>query len=238
MPKAKSIEEIQIDAFDATLIRSRRRSLTLEVSAKGIRIRAPLRMSLKDIHQFVRSKSGWLTKQLASRPTSYPPLELEDGAWLPLMGEEVQLKVGSGRGKVSRDETILHCPINPTSHNPNESLKRKLIRWYKAEAQRTIEKLVEELLPQMESDASLPTVRVREYRRRWGSCDQAGNLSFNWRLVQAPESVIRYVVVHELAHRSEFNHSQKFWRIVDRYQPDRVTQQHWLQQNGAALYRF
>ena len=83
-----------------------------------------------------------------------------------------------------------------------------------------------------------PKIKVRDYKRRWGSCDQRGDLSFNWRIIMAPERVMDYVVVHELAHLQEFNHSRRFWNIVEQEMSDWREQQRWLSDNGSLLYRF
>ena len=77
------------------------------------------------------------------------------------------------------------------------------------------------------------TVTVREQRTRWGSCSARGNLSFNWKLATMPEEIVDYLVVHELAHRIEMNHSPAFWAIVEKQIPDYKERRAWLKQNGA-----
>ncbi|OGR98383.1 MAG: hypothetical protein A2V88_16125 [Elusimicrobia bacterium RBG_16_66_12] len=79
-------------------------------------------------------------------------------------------------------------------------------------------------------------VRVKGQRTLWGSCSRRGNLNFNWRLTLAPPEILDYVVVHELAHRLEMNHSPRFWAIVERHCPDHTTHRRWLRKNGSALY--
>jgi predicted metal-dependent hydrolase len=78
-------------------------------------------------------------------------------------------------------------------------------------------------------------IAIRDQRTRWGSCSRAGNLNFNWRLILAPPAVLDYVVVHELAHRIELNHSARFWQIVARHCPDYATHRAWLRAHGATL---
>lgn len=79
-------------------------------------------------------------------------------------------------------------------------------------------------------------ISIREQKTRWGSCSSAGNLNYNWRLIFAPESVLDYVVVHELAHRIEMNHSKAFYAIVASVLPDYQSSRRWLRENGQKLW--
>ncbi|MGM9549859.1 MAG: M48 family metallopeptidase [Faecousia sp.] len=80
-------------------------------------------------------------------------------------------------------------------------------------------------------------ITIRKQRSRWGSCSSKGNLNFNCLLVLTPPEVLDYVVVHELCHRKEMNHSGKFWAEVEQVLPDYKARQKWLKENGAALIR-
>lgn len=82
---------------------------------------------------------------------------------------------------------------------------------------------------------SYKRITIRDQKTRWGSCSTAGNLNFNWRLVLAPREVLDYVVIHELAHRREMNHSAAFWRIVEAEMPDYRKYRDWLKKNGSFL---
>jgi len=80
-------------------------------------------------------------------------------------------------------------------------------------------------------------VSVRDQKTRWASCSSKGDLSFNWRLVFAPQAVMDYVVIHELAHRREMNHSKRFWAIVAEHSPDYREHRKWLHENYRSLRR-
>lgn len=78
-------------------------------------------------------------------------------------------------------------------------------------------------------------ITIREQKTRWGSCSSAGNLNFNWKLLLGPEEVVDYVVIHELAHRREMNHSARFYAVVAEIMPDYKVWQRWLKVNGKRL---
>jgi predicted metal-dependent hydrolase len=78
-------------------------------------------------------------------------------------------------------------------------------------------------------------VTVRAQRTRWGSCSRRGTVSLNWRLVQTPDFVRDYIILHELAHLRHMNHSARFWREVERLCPEYRTAEHWLKKQGGWL---
>jgi predicted metal-dependent hydrolase len=78
-------------------------------------------------------------------------------------------------------------------------------------------------------------VSVRNQRSRWGSCSRRGTISLNWRLIQTPAWVRDYIILHELAHRREMNHSDRFWREVERLCPDYLAAERWLKAQRAVL---
>ena len=105
--------------------------------------------------------------------------------------------------------------------------------WYKGKAKAYIEERVRHysgvlnLYPEH--------VRIGSARSRWGSCSHKNHLSFTWRLIMAPHSVIDYVVIHELAHIKEKNHSNRFWNLVEEIVPDYGTHRKWLRKKGHLL---
>jgi predicted metal-dependent hydrolase len=97
------------------------------------------------------------------------------------------------------------------------------------------------MLVEDEADAlgvDVKRIQIRDQRTRWGSCSPGGSLSFNWRLVLAPFEVLDYVVVHEVCHLREANHSRRFWRLVESRRPEWREQKAWLDEHGPELLAF
>ena len=109
-------------------------------------------------------------------------------------------------------------------------------RWYRREARATLGRAVAREAPRL--GVAPATIAVRDQRSRWGSCSSRGTLSFNWRLLLAPVDVLDYVVVHELLHLREANHSPAFWRLLDLDRPAWREQSAWLHRHGWELLAY
>lgn len=117
----------------------------------------------------------------------------------------------------------------PADYEENPSLERQ----YRELARRRITERVCCYAAQM--GVSYGRITIRAAKTRWGSCSSAGNLGFHWKLVLMPPEVLDYVVVHELAHRKEMNHSSRFWKEVEKVLPDYRQTREWLKQHGGEV---
>jgi predicted metal-dependent hydrolase len=109
-----------------------------------------------------------------------------------------------------------------------------LKKWMTGKAEEAISRQVQIRATQM--GVRPVSISIRSQRTRWGSCSSSGTLSFNWRLIMAPPEVLDYVVVHELAHMRQKNHSKAFWALVGQYCPHYSKFRLWLKQNQAAMW--
>ena len=178
--------------YDVEIIRSKRKTLSLQVNAQGkVIARAPLNMKLSEIERFVNEKSAWLDKHIAA-------------------AEQRQSTAGE---------------YEPFTREDIEELARKAL----------------EIIPERVAYyAPLVGVRygritVRNQLTRWGSCSGRGNLNFNCLLMLTPAEVIDSVVVHELCHIKEMNHSKRCYAEVLRVYPDYYKWDKWLKENGRIL---
>ena len=113
---------------------------------------------------------------------------------------------------------------------------RAVERWYRREARRLVTDSVEREAARLKLEYQ--AIAVRDQRTRWGSCSRHGALSFNWRLAIAPRAVREYVVVHELCHLRELNHSKAFWRLLDEALPGWREHRLWLREHGRELQAY
>jgi len=179
--------------------------MAIYVKEDGLVVRAPLRVPVRVIDDFVTSKQPWIEKQLErqkSRKEKRANFDFGCGTTVFFTGHEFRVD----------------AIINSAEVIGSEMLRNKLIEFYKAQAQGMIEKRVNYFSERMGVHPS--SIKIGCAKRSWASCSASGRLIFSWRLMMAPPDAIDYVVVHELAHLKHLNHSNSFWGVVTRIMPD------------------
>lgn len=218
---------------------SRARRLRLAVQPGGqIEVTAPTGTALARVEQVLREKEPWLRRALErmreATPRAAAHSTITDGMPLSFAGQSLQLHLvhdpalPRARAQLRQNILTLHVP----TLDQNE-LHRLLERWYRHRGKA----LFEERLAHWNAHYSYRYARVsiKDQRSRWGSCSQKGNLNFSWRLLLAPLPVLDYVVIHELAHIKEPNHSSRFWALVAQTCPSYNEHRRWLRLHGHTL---
>jgi len=208
--------------------RARQITIHIDASLGGAKIVMPAYAALSDAKAAVQQNRDWLLDRLAKLP---PRVAFAHGAIIPFAGINHRIRhIPHQRGVVERIDNQIWVYGQP------EHVARRVTDWLKAEAKRTISPLSLEKADVI--GKRIRRVVVRDQRSRWGSCGSNGHLSFNWRLVLAPEPVLDYVVAHEVAHLVEMNHSPAFWTVVDELTPHLKYGRDWLSRRGQQLYRY
>jgi predicted metal-dependent hydrolase len=209
--------------------RARRYVLRLRPDGAA-RVTIPRGGSAAEAKRFAERNAAWLEKQLlrqAVQPRSPSPWPV--GTEILFRGDRVRLQPG-GEGEpgvVRFGSEIVRLPDPPADLRP--MVERHLRHLAARELPpRVLELAVRHQFP-------VRRVTVRNQRSRWGSCSRRGTISLNWRLVQAPPFVRDYLVLHELAHLKEMNHSRRFWNEVARLCPDYRQAERWLKQHASLL---
>lgn len=204
---------------------------------RGLEVVIPIGASQQRIEQVLASKSAWIARTLdrmeRERAAAAPP-PLHTGRILPFAGGRLRLVVttgaSEGRYRAARTGDTLAIVVHNDDH---DTIRRALEAWYRREARAIFASRL--VACNAVYGYSYARVSIKEQKSRWGSCSRRGNLNFNWRLLLAPLPVLDYVVVHELCHLKELNHSERFWRLVARGCPDYQTYRRWLRDNGRTL---
>jgi len=191
----------------------------------------PRRVGDAELDRFLHDRRDWIARKLAETRAAAARenllgLNRPDVVWLgltpiPVASEEVR----SARLRHGR----LVVPPGPQA-------PRAIERWYRREARERVGRVVAREAARL--DVRPGTLAIRDPKTRWGSCSSRGTIGFSWRLVIAPLEVLEYVVVHELLHLLEHNHSRAFWALVDEYRPGWRSQMQWLREHGAELQAY
>ena len=214
------------------IIRSKRKTLSISIdTANRLIVRAPLRCSDAQIAMFLAEKEGWILRKKREREGAgiCLPSENLEGYELLLLGVKCKIhvfpisKVGYDEGK--------HC-----LYLPEKDTEERLVKWLKNNAKRIFTNVTEQTAKRM--GVTYRSVQVTSARSRWGSCSGNDALHYSFRLLYAPKEVIEYVIVHELAHTLEKNHSKNFWAIVERYVPDYKQKRAWLKKHAWLMEVF
>jgi len=207
--------------------RARRISISLD-GGGGVHLVLPRRTPLRHGLEFAEDKANWILNHLDALPEHVP---FEDGAILPLLGEEHVIRHDpAGRRGVWRAGGAIRVSGRP------EHLSRRVHDFLKVEARREISERARQKAQIV--GRSIQRLSLRDTTSRWGSCSAEGNLSFTWRLILAPETVLDYVVAHEIAHLKHMNHGPRFWALVARLTDDVAHARHWLRKRGDRLLRY
>ncbi len=228
---------------------SRAKNLRLVVDRDGLIIVAPAAFDLTELNPLLQQKKQWLLNQFqffkqiaSSRPPSVsPPPEPQASldAGIATLLKSPLFFLGRECHIILNIEPHQAIQVRLKLHNlyltvPDEKVAvAALETWYQRRSRQYFHKRTEELARVI--GVTYNSLQVRPLTRRWGSCTSKRNLSFNWRLIMAPPSVIDYVIIHELCHLIELNHSKRFWAIVASRCPTYYKERLWLRDFGDAL---
>ena len=209
--------------------RARRLTLRIDAGGQGLRVTVPPGLRMGEVDRFLDRHRDWLELKLARLPDRP---QVRAGVKLPLRGTpHMILHMAGKRGTVTvaQDGGVPALHV----HGDEAHLPRRLADFLKREAKRDIEALVEKHTQAVGRRAK--AIRYKDTSSRWGSCTADGTLSFSWRIMMAPPTVIDYLVAHEVAHLREMNHGPDFWALCRKLCPRTDEARAWLKRNGSAL---
>ncbi|MBD3329019.1 DUF45 domain-containing protein [Candidatus Dojkabacteria bacterium] len=217
------------------IIRSDRKTIGIQITEKGeIIVRAPKIATKESIHTVLSASEKWIEKKLnkiAQQQARYKVKKFVPGEEFLYMGEKYKLVVAEKPiNKVDLHDNL----IISSKLAGNPKLARKALEdWYREELRSFVNDKARQYAQNLEVEYK--KIRITGAKTRWGSCSGKKNLNFSWRLIMAPEEIIDYVVVHELCHLREMNHSKRFWELVSTIVPDWKDKRKWFKENGWLL---
>ncbi len=222
--------------MDFQVIWSDRVTTAIQVTKDGdVIVKAPRSMSKKDIKKLLWENEAWIEKkkqEVAQERELYPPKRWQQGELFYLVGNPYPLVIketpfSDAAYIVFKDEQIQIS----TPYKDPDFIREVMLDFYMKNAQQILPGRVEAYNEYLKLPVN--KIVVKEQKTRWGSCTARGNINLNWKLVMADVKIIDYVVVHELCHFYEMNHSDAFWRNVGRILPDYKERRQWLKDNTA-----
>lgn len=219
------------------ILSSRRKSIALQIKSGEVTVRAPKGTSQQYIERLLLHKQSWIEAKLLAyqdsldlRKAQENLLENNGQLWLKGVLKNIIVHFSQYSGVEDLEQTIVVNLKNSYQQlsllQQNKKIQRVIESWLKEQASIMLDaKLahyghVTQLSPQ--------SIKIRQYKARWGSCNNRGELSFNYLIMQVPDFVIDYVVVHELCHLRYLNHGAKFWQLVAKFYPQYHEAKQWL----------
>ena len=219
------------------LMRTARKNILIKALPEGkTRVYAPSYMNLREVDRFVAANAAEiaeihrrLEEALRENRVSHP---VSGGSRICIEGRGYSLRLKQAartKLEIAGDECVLSLKDPESEENVRAALKQTL-------SKRALVRIREELIAYAPKiGVTFGRIAIRDQRSRWGSCSAKHNLNFNWKLIMAPEEALRYVVIHELCHLIEFNHSARFWSLVSAQMPEYDLWKKWLKNHGSEL---
>ena len=219
-----------IDHLDVIIRRNARsKSIKIKINIKNkVELILPKYADISRAHKFLIEKESWIRERISKHTCG---IERQN---ISILGENYELILDNRDIdvpiKIKSNKIFISHVVNPSKIPSILEIYLKKIA--KKEIEIHCMKICELL------DVKYNKISIKDTVTRWGSCSIDKNLSFSWRLVLAPRNVMEYVVVHEVCHLIEMNHSSKFWKLVYKMCPDYFESKIWLKKNGKKLHQY
>ncbi len=233
-----------------TLQRSTRRRRTIQLQVdpdSGFKLLVPHTLSEADIEQFLLARSDWILKHRPNLSERIDVQEWANGGAATLRGNPLEVAVyereidDPGRDlpptvvkSLEGDSVAVVIPPGMDSERKSEAVLEWLSEWYRQEAWDHLKTRVEEFGNLM--GVQPKKLKLSNAKKRWGSCSGKQSINLNWRLIMLDDSLIDYVIVHELAHLIELNHSANFWQVVEGVIPDHRELRRRLREHSPSVF--
>lgn len=222
-------EYIDGNGFIVEVIRTKRtKTADIRVEDGAVSVVIPESLEQERVESLLTKKRAWIKEKLILHREAQPisTKDYVSGESFSYLGRNYRLKVEKGAYtpvKLHQGRLVVTLP---QGNKEPHMVRNALVRWYKRQAKKKLKDKVKRYAPMIGVN---PTeVDVKSFKSRWGSCSAKGKLDFNWKILMAPNRIVDYVVVHELCHIKQHDHSPKFWKEVERIIPNYKDSKEWL----------
>lgn len=218
----------------------RRKNIRIATGKSRVNLRLPQFLTKKEINKYLDWAKNWMEKQYKEDDAFqalYTPKIYNSGDTFQIRGESFTLSITeedrqSHTAKIKDDIINIKLSIHDSKQHTQKAIKHLLSRVLSHRYLPEITKRVHDLNHEF-FGKEIKNVKLKYNTSNWGSCSSSGNINLSSRLLFAPQEVLDYVIIHELAHTYEMNHSSKFWDLVRKAMPDYKEKEKWLKVNRA-----
>jgi len=220
--------------FPIKIIKSnRKKTASIKLKTDIFEIRVPKRLSNNQIKDLIINWSTWMKKKI-NESKNYSTVQINkyrNGEKFSYLGRNYILKIASGNTtSIKLKGGVFELIVKEKHINNSDEIKSLLSNWYINHAKKYLyEKTI---LYSKIINVQPKSIRIKKYKSKWGSCSYNGNISYSWPIIMSPIKIIDYLVVHELCHLIEHNHSNLFWQKVQKYVPDYMFRKKYLNLNS------
>ena len=224
---------------------NRKKTSSVRVLEGKVRLNVPKNFSNEAIASILLRQRGWIEKRIRAQAKikQAGPKQFIEGERFLYLGRKYKLQIipklvatkpaSANKVELKSSHLQVTIPANLEGEARTAIVKRLLERWYRERSTKKLQERTDVFAPIVGAQPKI--VKVRAYSARWGSCSREDIISYNWRTIMTPSRIIDYVVVHELCHLLEHNHSPAFWGQVRRCMPDYEERQRWLRERDRAF---
>jgi predicted metal-dependent hydrolase len=215
---------------------ARVKHVRLEVRPEtGLTVVIPQSYKIGQLPNLLETKGRWILDKLAKHGEVQPPYTnkaIKNGDFVSYHGLDLEVVIRQNHQNTNNVKLEQHRLV-VSLRSTTSRLNMVLEQWYRMQAAKLIKARADKLSARL--GLTYHRVTIRGQKTRWGSCSHKGNLSFNWKLIMAPQPVIDYIIIHELAHLKEMNHSKRFWELVAEHSPRWREHKQWLKDHETEL---
>lgn len=217
---------------------NRKRTVAFRLKHGVVQMTVPMRMNNSDIRSMLLERTDWIKRKMAviEEVPAYQKKCFTVGEKFKFLGRNYSLRIAQDNhpgAALQGDEIVVSVGAKTKSRNQRTAIRLLIEDYYKQTARQHFLTRTGHLAGRL--GVTPLSVATKAYKARWGSCSVKGEISFNWRLIVAPEPVIDYVVIHELCHLDHPNHSRSFWDSVEKAVPEYRKHKAWLHAHGHTL---